>query len=223
MEIESLANKAFKTMLENMKSQKKPEQAKKEEPKFSEYQIDEMQREFEQSKQDRDDAKKESIEAEKNRPAQTKTNGGGAKGDLIQDLEDSYYEGYTGKKVVHKEKEKEKKTEIPVSKKEQKKLDKAQKKMEKQQKKLAKAQKKNKVSAVSLDEINKAKDELNGKGTQMQVDAKKLKAYEDNLKERSSSKTTSSQDNSQSQEQAMGMAREYNPPTSSPSSTKPKK
>ena len=60
-----------------------------------------------------------------------------------------------------------------------------------------------------------------GKNQQTQSDAKKLKTYENNLRERNSLKTASNQENGQAQEQSMGMVREYNGPSSP--STKPKK
>lgn len=222
-ELEGLAAKAFKTMLENMKSSKpKTTTEKKEEKPLSEFEMDQMQKEYDQEKKEYDNAKRESQEAEKNRPAQTKNDSFGAKSQIIQDLEDSYYEGYTGKKVV-REKTTSSSPNSSLSKKEQKKMLKQQKKMEKAQKKLEKAQKKNKeVSSISLDEINKAKNEMGqGKSTQSAEDAKKLKAYENSLKERQEAKAAEKQDNSASQEQGMGMAREYNPPT--PSSKKPKR
>lgn len=222
MEIEGLANKAFKTMLENMKSQQKSaEQKEKETPFKSDAEIEKMQREYDNERQSYETAKRESMEAEKNRPAQKKSEGG-AKGELLQDLEDSYYEGYTGKTI---NRPKQKTEEVPMSKKEQKKLEKQQKKMEKAQKKLEKAKKGNKVSAVSLDELNQAKGEMNsGNSNQANIEAEKLKAYENKLKERASAKAANKESSESSQEQGMGMIREYNPPTpSSSSGSKPKR
>ena len=231
-EIEGLAKKAFKNMLENFKGGGSVAPANANAAKLNAAKYDqelqvnkEKQKDIENQMKASKDAEKAAAEKEKNRPAQNYDKPKG-KSDFAQSLKDSYIEGLTGKKIERKE-ERHAEVKLPEKndknfKKEQKLLAKEQKKLQKEQRKLEKHGKE-KVSSLSAEELAKAKEELNGNKPKIsQEEADKLKEYNQKKAAQAEQSSRAQSNDYASQEQSMGMSmnRDSSP---SHSSTKPKR
>ena len=232
-EIEGLAKKAFKTMLENFKGSGSAAPSNVNNAKLNAAKYDQQleankqkQQEIENKIKASKDAEKTAAEKEKNRPAQNYDKPKG-KSDFAQSLQDAYMEGFTGKKIERKE-EKETKVKLPEVKKdknykkEQKLLAKEQKKLQKEQRKLER-QGKEKVSSLSAEELAKAKEELSGNKPKIsQEEADKLKEYNQRKATQAEQSSQSHSNDYSSQEQSMGMSMNRDPSPST-HSTKPKR
>lgn len=201
MEIEGLAKKAFMVMMENLKMDKKKQmenQASK--PAKPQGVTPKMQSEVENEKEPVKE-KTTQKEPETKYVLREKQDGlvGGTIKDVTENLEDGYEEGLTGKKVERSNEREFEVVEVPTKK--------QQKLLDREQKREQKKAKTEKVSSVSLDEINKAKQEMNsssnqGQGLSQEEIERRLKMYNQKTHEKAE-KNMSQRQNEQSNDMQM--------------------
>jgi len=207
-ELEGLCGKALKTMLENMKSSDKSKENQGSGLSDAEKGISNAKQ---MSEVENVKAKEEAQKAKED-PQKAKENPNSAKETVVknkkkgvlegikENLQDGHHEGFTGEKVIRREQEQDAPApQAPVSKKEQKKLDKQQKKDEKAQRKEEKIQakqekaekkaaKKQKVAPISKEDLDSEKGQDEAKSADAEAQEKanqaKLDAYNKKVAER---------------------------------------
>lgn len=182
IEIEGLASKAFKVMLENIKMDKKrmlEARARENEKRKSEI-TPKMQSEVENERGLEPKAMKEPEETSKY-VLREKSDGiiGGAVKGVKENLEDGYTEGKTGKKVERQEEKQYEVVEVREKSQEKQKPEKSHKKG-----------KPEKVASVSMEEIRKEQEKMNGSsgnssnGLSQEEIERRLKNYNKKTQER---------------------------------------